>query len=778
MRFIRFTVGFSLIVLVGFVGFKLIDTIYPMPDIALAKPFSQLVVDRHGQPLRAFADSEGVWRYPTQLDNVSQNYLEALVTYEDRYFWLHYGVNPFSILRATFQMLKNGRAVSGGSTLTMQVARIIEPHSKTIPGKLWQAFRAIQLEYHLDKNQILTLYLNYAPFGGPIEGIEAASFTYLNKSARNLSDAEAALLAVLPQSPSRYRPDRFSSRAELARNKVLNRLVEYQVWTEKRVLQAKQEKVIANFNSRPLLAPLLSRRLVKQFPDKTLIETTIDSDLQQQVADSVKGYLERFSETTSAAALIIENERLDTIAYVGAGDFANNKRFGHVDMNQAIRSPGSTLKPFIYAMAMDQGLIHSMSLLQDVPLDFDEYSPKNFTDRFSGPVSVSQALQQSLNIPAVQVLKHLGAANFAGRLENAGLKLYLPDNRAPNLSLALGGVGIKLESLIPLYRAISHRGQTGRINFIKGQHFQQSYFLSEESAWIIGEILSQSPVVEHFSVAGAKGITQKSNQWVAHKTGTSYGHRDAWMIATTRNHTIAVWIGKPDGTPSPGEFGRKTAAPLVDRILAILPGGAGKQKKAPTSVTQQAICWPLGISANNQSSKHCHQKKSAWLIDNVAPATLYERTSYQPNPILIQLEPVSGKRVYAACYNGEVVTDSVAIWPSRLELWLDRKHHFSKLMPELYQSCEGNIDLSNEIQVIGLANNSRIVAPPDQKQLISLSLTVSGAKGRVNWLRNGRFVGESNHGEAFVLEELNKGEHRIMVFDQYGQRGELVFSVL
>jgi penicillin-binding protein 1C len=749
-----------------------------MPDITQAKPFSHLVVDRNGQPLRAFADSQGVWRYPTQYKQVSANYIEALITYEDRQFWSHHGVNPFALFRAVFQMLINGRTISGGSTLTMQVARIIEPHSKTVPGKLWQMFRAFQLEYYLDKQQILTLYLNYAPFGGPVEGIEAASYTYLNKSALELSDAEAALLAVLPQSPSRFRPDRHAVRAEKARNKVLQRIQDYQVWTRERVRLAKQESVVANFNSRPLLAPLLSRRLVTQHPEKQLIETTIDIDLQRQIADRVKGYLERFSESTSAAALVIENDNLEVVSYVGAGDFGNRKRFGHVDMNQAIRSPGSTLKPFIYGMAIDQGLIHSKSLLQDVPLDFEDYSPKNFTKQFSGPVSVTQALQQSLNIPAVQVLKHLGPAKFAGQLENAGLKLYLPDNRRANLSLALGGVGVKLESLVPLYRALASGGRSGKLNFLQNQPLQESYFLSDSAAWIIGDILSQRPVLDNFSLAGSRGITEKSNQWIAHKTGTSYGHRDAWMVATTQTHTIAVWIGKPDGTPSPGEFGRKTAAPLVDRILNVLPREHRQPMKRPYSVSQQNICWPLGISQHAQAAEHCHQMKSAWLVDQIAPVTLVERAGIKRNPVHVQIDPRTKRRVYPACFDGQVEPSIVALWPSRLELWLDKKWQFSSLMPLLHEDCVNKVDVSKELVIIGLANNSRITASPDRKNALSLGLSVSGGKGRINWLHNGRYIGESENGADFLLDQLAKGQHRLMVFDSYGQRGELNFQVL
>jgi len=701
-----------------------------------------------------------------------------LINYEDRAFWQHHGVNPFSLFRAVGQMLMNGRAISGGSTLTMQVARILEPHSKSVPGKLWQMFRAFQLEYYLDKKEILELYLNYAPFGGPIEGIEAATYTYLGKSAKDLTDAEAALMAVLPQSPSRFRPDRHSQRAEKARNKVLNRLATFNVWSQDKVDQAKQESVFANFNSRPLIAPLLARRLVNKYPDKQVINTTIDINLQLQMAAQVKDYLGRFSESTSASALLINNANLDVLAYVGAGDFANQKRFGHIDMNQAIRSPGSTLKPFIYAMAMDAQLIHSQSLLQDVPLSFGLYSPKNFTRKFSGPVSASHALQRSLNIPVVQVLSHLDAKIFAGQMENAGLHLYFANKSKPSLSLALGGVGIKLEELVSVYRALAAGGLSGKLRYLQSSSKQESYLISKESAWIVGNILSKVPLLTSRPSIFNKGLTKNSNQWLAHKTGTSYGYRDAWMVAVSPNYTLAVWIGKPDGTPSPGEFGRKTAVPLIRKILASLPKGNRHPPKRPDRVSLQTICWPLGMLKSSQNEAHCLQQKSAWLIDQVAPLTLTEHNLLSANPIPIEVGVMSQQRVYSACFDGEKQAKSIAVWPSKLELWLPKKWQFEALMPETHPDCRDKIDINQRLIIIGLEHGSRLSQPPNAKGKFNISLSVTAGKGEVTWLKNGEYIGKSQIGESFFISDFQKGFQKIMVFDQIGNSGSVEFELL
>ncbi len=769
---------FTIILTTGFVCFLSVDFFYPMPKAGDLKKFSQLVVDRNGQPLRAFADKQGVWRYPTKYSQVSENYLQALINYEDRAFWQHHGINPFSLFRAVGQLVVNGRAISGGSTITMQVARILEPHSKSVPGKLWQMFRAFQLEFYLNKNEILELYLNYAPFGGPIEGIEAATYTYLGKSAKEMTDAEAALMAVLPQSPSRLRPDRHLQRAEKARNKVLDRLLYYRVWSEKKVSQAKQESVYAEFNSRPLIAPLLARRLAKQYPERQIIRSTIDIDIQMQMADQVKAYLNRFSASTSASALLIDNQSLEVLAYVGAGDFANKKRFGHIDMNRAIRSPGSTLKPFIYAMAMDKQLIHSQSLLQDVPLNFGRYSPKNFTRQFAGPVSTSKALQQSLNIPAVQVLSHLGAENFAGQLENAGLKLYFPNQSKPSLSLALGGVGVKLEQLIGAYRSLAAGGLSGRIRYLQDSVKQETYLISEESAWIVGDILSKVPLLASRAVFHNKGLIQSSNRWVAHKTGTSYGHRDAWMVAVTAKYSLAVWIGKPDGTPSPGEFGRKTAAPLVRKILNSLSQQDRLRPKRPAQVNLHAICWPLGTLKTSQKAEHCLQQKTAWLIDKVAPKTLNQQSVWQANPLPIQVDSALNQRVYPSCYEAETVQKSIAVWPARLEFWLADKWRLEKILPELHQKCRNKVDINQQLIVLGLDNGSRISAPPNATESFKINLTVSGGKGEITWLKNGVFIGQSKIGEGFIVSDFQQGLQKITVFDQSGNSGQIEFIVL
>ena len=346
-----------------------LDFAFP-PPLPKARDTSTLVVARDGTPLRAFADRDGVWRYPAAPESVSPLYLQALLNYEDRWFWRHPGVNPWALLRAGGQWMQRGRIVSGGSTLTMQVARILDRHSRTPWGKLKQLLRALQLEAHLSKREILTLYLERAPFGGTIEGVEAASWAYLGKPASQLSQAEAALLAVLPQSPSRLRPDRHPEAAQAARDKVLARMAKLGVWSEQDVRDARIEPVVARSLQPPLQAALLAERLRQAQPREARIESTLDVELQRTLEERVSAYFSALPERTSAALLVVDNASMEARAYVGSVAFGDKARLGHVDMVRAWRSPGSTLKPFLYGLALDDGLIHSESLLIDAPQSF------------------------------------------------------------------------------------------------------------------------------------------------------------------------------------------------------------------------------------------------------------------------------------------------------------------------------------------------------------------------------------------------------------------------
>ena len=532
------------------------DKIWPLP-LREVNP-ARVVVAHDGTPLWRFADADGIWRYPVTPEEVSPRYLEALINYEDRWFWKHPGVNPLSILRAAWQDLSSGRGISGGSTLTMQVARLLDPHPRTFGGKFRQLWRALQLEWHLSKRDILTLYLNRAPFGGTLQGIGAASWAYLGKPPSQLSYSEAALLAVLPQAPSRLRPDRWPERAEAARNKVLERMAMQGIWSPHQVEESREEPVWLTPRQMPQLAPLFSRMMLgKNQGDK--IVTTLDAGLQRQLEELAQNWKGRLPARSSLAMIVVDHTDMSVRGWVGSVDLNDATRFGHVDMVKAIRSPGSVLKPFVYGLALDDGLIHPASLLQDVPRRSGDYRPGNFDSGFHGPVSMSEALVRSLNLPAVQVLEAYGPKRFAAQLRNSGLPLYLPAGAAPNLSLILGGAGSRLEDMVAGYSAFARHGKAGKLRLQPGDPLVERRLMSPGAAWIIRRILADE----------AQPLPDSALPRVAPlawKTGTSYGYRDAWAIGLNARYVIGIWTGRPDGTPVAGQFGYASAIPLLTQV--------------------------------------------------------------------------------------------------------------------------------------------------------------------------------------------------------------------
>lgn len=752
---------------------KLLDTLFPLDQLNHPSRFSRIVTDEQGRLLRAFADHNGVWRHPVKLEQVSKNYIQALIEYEDQRFWTHIGIDPSALIRAFIQNIKCGCIVSGGSTLTMQVARIFYPHEKSLGGKISQALRAIQLEWHLSKTQILELYLNNAPFGGTIEGIQAASRTFLDKNANELTDAEAALLTVLPQAPSRYRPDRYPGRAEKQRNKVLARLYTQGVWSKKRIDIAKHETVLAYTPKRPQYAPLLSRALVSAYPNEQVIHSTINLDLQSAIESYAKDRSELLPDKTSMAILIIDNASHEVKAYIGSADFNNKQRFGHVDMIQAIRSPGSTLKPFIYAMAIEDGIIHSHSLLLDTPRYNSTYRPENFNNRFSGPVSTTTALQKSLNLPAVQVLEALGPDNFYGRLKNAGVSLHIPGK--PNLSLALGGAGSSLFDLSSLYSALANDGKVVEPKLIKSSSAPiNKYLLSKESSWITYKMLSSAPRPDKLH----SSVFFRDINPIAWKTGTSFGYRDAWAIGLSKDMTIGVWVGRPDGTPVPGHFGAATASPILFEIFSNLPGSR-QVIQTPPDVSLQDICWPLGISASKTAEPLCHKKQRAWIDQMKVPPTLAEPgvENWRPNPYNIWVNPNNNRLVDKNCLVDAPIKKSIAIWPRVSEPWINHKYWFYNQLPKLDPSCQSAPAISIRPLAIGSIENKSKFRLPEGISKLELNLSALGGQGALDWYIDGQFVGSSLQGHAYPITITQKGQHELVVLDEMGDLDRIEFEV-
>jgi penicillin-binding protein 1C len=557
----------------------------PSPDLSRSRSLSALVLARDGAILRGFLSADGKWRLPVTVVGVDPLYRRMLIAAEDRHFPLHPGVDPVAALRALGQLAWRGRIVSGASTLTMQAVRLSERRPRTWTAKLVEMAEALGLERRLGKDEVLSLYLTLAPFGGNLEGVRAASLAYFGKEPRQLSPAEAALLVALPRSPERLRPDRHPAAAKAARDAVLARLAARGVISEGMLQEARAEPVPQRRQAFPFHAPHLAQAVHAAAPAAAVARTTIEPLLQRQVEALLHREALALDAQATLAAIVVDNRTREIVAYAGNADFASVARRGTLDMVRAVRSPGSAMKPFIYAMAFDRLIIHPQTMLDDRPRHFGDYAPSDFDGRFLGEVSATEALQYSLNVPAVSVLDHLGPGRFVAALAAAGIHLHLPPNDTePGLAVALGGAGISLTDLATLYVALSHGGEVAPLRAgSEAPAGRGTRIFGPAAAWYVNDILGNAP-----PPPGMLPVEVRPGRRLAFKTGTSYGFRDSWAVGYDPQVTIAVWVGRPDGTPMPGHTGRVTAAPVVFKIADLLGPAAVENPPPPPGVLRVA----------------------------------------------------------------------------------------------------------------------------------------------------------------------------------------------
>ena len=524
-------------------------------DLAASREGSTIVVDRNGRLLRPFTLPDGRWRLPATTHDVDPRYLAMLIAYEDGRFYDHRGVDARALIRAGAQWLARGHVVSGGSTLTMQVARLIEPRpERTLAAKLRQIARALEIERAVGKEGVLDRYLTLAPFGGNLEGVRAASLAYFGKEPLRLTIAEAALLVALPQSPEARRPDRSPSAARAARDRVLDRVAARGVISADDAAAAKREPVPEARLAFPALAAHAAEEAVAADPKAKIIRLSIDARLQARLEALLRESVARLGPKLSAAMVVIDNATGEIRARIGAADYDDASRDGAIDMSRSARSPGSALKPFIYALAFEQGLAHPETVLFDRPMRYGAYAPQNFNLGYEGTVTARKALQQSLNLPAIELLADVGPATFLARLHGAGAEIALPKDTPIGLAIGLGGLGVTLTDLARLYAGFARGGEAPALIERLGSPpvIEPRRVTDPVAAYYVEEILRGAPPPAN----ALKGR-------IAFKTGTSYGFRDALAVGFDRGTTIAVWVGRPDNGPTPGLIGREAAAPIL-----------------------------------------------------------------------------------------------------------------------------------------------------------------------------------------------------------------------
>lgn len=560
--------------LAALVAVLLADIALP-PPLSRANAVSAIVTDRNGYWLHAFATDEGRWRFSADLDEIDPKFVEELIAVEDKRFWSHWGVDLFAVARAVATTARSGEITSGASTITMQTARLLEPRPRTLGSKLIEVLRALQLERRLAKREILELYLTLAPYGGNLEGVRAASLIYFGREPERLSPAERALLIALPQAPEARRPDRRPETAKAARSGVLDRLVARGLIDARIADEARAAPAIGARKVFPRIAYHAARDLSLQAASgESIVPSTIDIARQVTAERLVEAHASAFTDGATAAAIVVDHATMEVVASVGSSGLG--AKGGWIDLTGAVRSPGSLLKPFIYALAFEDGVAGPDTVIDDMPRGFGGYRPENFDRTFRGEVRVREALQHSLNVPAVATLEKIGVDRFSAALEAAGATIFQRKSAKDeaSLALALGGAGVTMRDVAALYAGLANRGAVRPLTYVRGADAATAgaQLFSAETADRINAILRGAP-----SLAGrAPAALSASAPVIAYKTGTSYGYRDAWAAGHANGFAIVVWVGRADGAPRPGETGRKAAAPLLFALMDALTNGAAK----------------------------------------------------------------------------------------------------------------------------------------------------------------------------------------------------------
>lgn len=753
-------------ILWGLLIFLCLDLVFPLPAL---KPMCRLVLARDGQLATAYLSDDDQWRMPTQIAEVSPDLVKALLQKEDKWFWWHPGVNPIAISRAAFDNLISGKRVSGASTITMQVARMLEPKARTFGGKLREMFRAFQLEWHYSKTQILELYLSYLPYGGNVEGVKAASYIYFDRSPGTISLAQAVTLAVIPNRPNSLRPDQHPEATRQARDRWLGQFVAEGAFAQGEVAAALSEPLVASRHQLQSRAPQLCRRLVNNYPQQ-VIRSTLDLKTQTLAEELLAAYVRRIRHkgVSNGAVLVLDNLTSTVLAYCGSADFSDVAAKGEVDGVKAIRSPGSTLKPLAYAMAMDQGLLTPDSRMLDVPSIWSGYSPDNYDEEFRGPVSMAFALRNSLNIPAVEAVQRVGFDAFLNRLIEAGFSSIKRQRKQLGLSVVLGGCGVSLEELTRLFSAFARGGISSPYAYTAHDRLHQlagTRICSPASAWLIADILSgiERPDLPN-DMIGATGRAR-----IAWKTGTSYGRRDAWSVGFTPRYTIGVWIGNFDGRSAPDLSGSTMAVPLLFELFNAMEAGKPRLEfPRPIQVMKREICAETG----DLPSPDCASRSKGYYIRDISGRKVCD----QERQLYLSVD--SAMQYCTGCLpeqSDAYVRASFPIYPPRLTLWYENNGVAYRRPPPHNPACTANFDGPGPV-VISPTPDFEYLIEEGAGQEILLQAASDGHVARHYWYINGKFYKSCLPGEQ-VFFAPKPGRQRIVCMDDHGREERIEVSV-
>jgi penicillin-binding protein 1C len=753
--------------LLSLLGLKLLMFLIPLPQAMLFRPSATLVFDKNARLLRAFTSRDDMWRIRTSIDQIAPVLPQFQLAYEDRWFYWHCGVNPFALVRAFRQNVAARRIVSGGSTLTMQIARMMEPKNRNFWNKLIEIFRAIQLEQRFGKRRLLEIYYNIAPYGGNIEGVAAAAWLYFGKEPSQLSFGEAALLTALPNSPTLLRPDLYPKRARKARNKVLAIVYRRGLLTKDEYQEALAETVPAARRELPVVAPHLCEELQRSAGEEARIYTSLNRRTQAMVEDLLKAHIRslRNEQISNGAVVVIDNQKHELIAAAGSADFSDQAASGQVNGFRAPRSPGSALKPFIYALGFDQSVISPRHYLEDVPIDFrGGYSPENYDRQFSGTVSAREALERSLNVPAINLLRQLKEEDLYQLLRRAKLTTVAPKDRY-GLTIALGGCEVTLFELTALYSALANQGLYQLPKLRRDQISAETVRLfSPGAAYLVTDILTE---VTRPDLPTCWEFTSLPR--IAWKTGTSYGHRDAWSIGYNPRYTIGVWVGNFSGEGQPGIIGAEAAAPLLFAIFNKVGGHSGGWFRRPDSVGTRQVCALSG----ELPGPYCQNLVTElYLVDHAPQQECFFHQAFL-------LDARTGYRLpphYATARR--TMKKTYIKWPPRVAAWLvgngTPAEPIPALMPEWQQVMPGQAPVIRSPSANYFYQLRAGISPEYQK--ICLEAAASNDVHKLYWFVDGKLTGTVRPGEKLFYPP-KIGKHWVVCQDDQGRSSKVKLIV-
>lgn len=741
------------------------DQVFPLPTLP---SYSPLVMAKDSTILHAALSPDDKWRMQTELHEITPDLRRVILHKEDRYFYYHFGINPFSIAKAFISNTIHGRTLSGASTITMQVARLLQPKSRTYSHKLLEMLRAMQLEWHYSKDEILQLYLNLVSYGGNVEGVKAASLLYFGQKPDQLSLAQVVTLSIIPNRPTSLRLGRNNQLLIAERNKWLQKLKGANLFDSSTIADAIDEPLKPQRVPAPTQAPHLARWLQQRFPNQALIYTSIRAQIQQKTQQLAYNYVQRlhFRNIHNAAVLVVNNQTHQIEAYIGSSDYADEANGGQVNGVRAVRSPGSTLKPLIYGLAFDKGLITPKTCLNDVPTNFDGYSPDNFDHKFNGRVTVETALAYSLNVPAVKTLEILGVPALTTSLKQAGFAQIAADQYKLGLSAALGGCGVTLEELCGLYSTFANGGNCYALSVVPEEKATlRARLISGEAAFMLTEILSQisRPDLPH-NFASSAHIPK-----VAWKTGTSYGRRDAWSIGYNHRYTVGVWVGNFSGEGVPELTGADIATPLMFEVFNSIDYNSTNNWFAkPNGLKDRLVCAQTGLLPNY----FCKELITDYYLPLVSSG---QRCQHLREVLVSEDESCS---YCSACVPESGYKRKMYPYfsPELLAFYKETRSHRAEEIPTHYARCRRILGNNEPPRIVSPANLHEYFWEKGEETKLMLACQAAADVQTVYWYINDHFLAEAQSTEHLFFEP-ERGNIKISCTDDKGRTSHIEILV-